>query len=172
MKIGKGWIVIFFFMVSFSIEADAAVAKATLEGTQKNSVLTGTVEFEDSAAGLKVDAKIENASPGKHGFHIHEFSSCEDEGEKAGRHFNPNAAPHGYLPKDGLEKAHAGDFGNIEINENGSGELQLVIPGLVVHDDQYGVAGKAIILHEKQDNFSQPAGNAGKRIGCGVIVSA
>ena len=75
------------------------------------------------------------------------------------------------MPEGGLEAAHAGDMGNIEIDEDGDGLLKVELAGLSLEGDN-AVMGKAIILHEKEDDFGQPTGNAGGRIGCGVIVSA
>lgn len=77
--------------------------------------------------------------------------------------------PHGDLLKDGFQHAHAGDLGNIEIGPDGKGTLKKVIPGLTLKEGKYGVVGRALILHEKEDNFGQPTGNAGGRIACGVI---
>jgi len=76
----------------------------------------GTVHFTDTPAGLAVSAQISNATPGLHGFHIHEFGGCAELGKAAGGHFNPEAAPHGMLMKDGPHKAHAGDMGNITVD--------------------------------------------------------
>jgi Cu-Zn family superoxide dismutase len=66
--------------------------------------------------------------------------------------------------------AHAGDMGNIEIGENGSGTLIVFMPGLSLSQGEANVTGKAVILHEQEDDFGQPTGNAGGRIGCGVIT--
>ena len=125
--------------------------------------------FDETPAGLAIDVKVSNVSPGLHGFHIHEKGSCEEQGNAAGGHYNPMNAEHGFLPKDGMEGAHAGDFGNIEVGPNGGGELKLTIPGLSIRGGTHDVEGHAVILHEKQDDFGQPTGNAGGRIGCGVI---
>lgn len=108
-------------------------------------------------------------SPGEHGIHIHQEDSCGDEGKAAGGHFNPEAVEHGFLPKDGHDHAHVGDMGNILIDEKGRGMLSIVLPGVNLSEGEYNVAGKAIILHAQRDDFGQPTGNAGARIGCGLI---
>ena len=77
---------------------------------------------------------------------------------------------HGLLPKDGHDNAHTGDMGNIEIDESGNGTLVIFLPGLSLTEAQKNIAGKAVILHSKEDDFGQPTGNAGSRIGCGQIV--
>ena len=110
-----------------------------------------------------------NVPPGKHGFHVHENGSCAEMGKAAGGHFNPDHVQHGFLPKDGYMNAQAGDMGNIEVGTDGTGILKLFMPGLTLKDGKYAVTGKSVILHEKEDDFSQPVGNAGSRIGCGII---
>ncbi len=154
-------------------EADDAAndpqALAIIEGTTENSELYGEVELTQTNEGVMVNAEVYNAPPGKHGFHVHENGSCEDKGNAAGGHFNPAGAQHGMITKDGEGKAHEGDMGNIDINAEGEGTLSLVIPGASLTEGKNNIVGKAIILHEKEDDFSQPTGNAGSRIGCGVI---
>ncbi len=126
--------------------------------------------FEENG-GLRVQAVFENLPPGKHGFHIHENGSCEDGGKAAGGHFNPGNAMHGDMPKDGMGKAHPGDMGNIDVIAEGKGMVQVFLPGVTLKEGPNAVLGKAIIVHEKEDDFSQPTGNAGGRIGCGIIES-
>ncbi len=101
---------------------------------------------------------------------IHALGSCENEGKDAGGHFNPDNVKHGYLPKDGLKKSHAGDLGNIEVDENGQGNFKLTVPELTLREGKYSVKNLAVIIHEKEDDFGQPTGNAGSRIGCGLIT--
>lgn len=153
-------------------QALARTATAVIEGTEENSELFGTVHFQDTDEGLWVEANLFGAPPGLHGIHIHEHGSCEDQGNAADGHFNPEGVKHGFLATDGFEGAHAGDFGNIEINENGEGALYLILPGLTVDQGTHAIKGRAVILHEKEDDFGQPTGNAGGRIGCGVIKAS
>ena len=147
----------------------AATGEAVIQGTKEGSTLSGRAVLTDTPEGLKISVNLENVPPGKHGFHIHENGACGDEGKAAGGHFNPEGVPHGLLAKDGFEHAHAGDFGNIEIGPDGKGSMDTVIGGLTLTGGKHNVAGRAFILHEKEDNFSQPTGNAGGRIGCGEI---
>jgi Cu-Zn family superoxide dismutase len=106
-------------------------------------------------------------TPGKHGFHIHEFGDItSDDGSSAGGHFNPLNMPHS-MPTS--EKRHAGDMGNIEANENGNAHLDY-IDSVMELDGNYSIVGHAVIVHEKEDDLkTQPTGNAGPRIGYGVI---
>ena len=149
--------------------AAAATAQALIKGTVEGSPVSGKVAFEETAEGLAVTADLENVPPGKHGFHIHETGSCAEGGKAAGGHFNPDGVPHGNLTVDGFQKAHAGDLGNIEITQDGKGTLNAILPNLTVGPGKYQITGKSVILHEKEDTFAQPTGNAGGRIGCGVI---
>ena len=151
--------------------AYAENAKATLWSTVAGAHdELGTILLEDTGIGLKVNVHISNASPGKHGFHIHEFGSCRDMGKAAGGHFNPNNVPHGDLMTDGLFQAHTGDLGNFEVASDGTGALELTLPGLTVSNGSYSVAGRAFVLHAKPDDFGQPTGNAGGRVACGTII--
>lgn len=148
----------------------AAEGVAVIKGTSADSPISGEVRFKETPKGLEVEAKLVNVpNVGKLGFHIHENGKCDDMGKAAGGHYNPTGAPHGLLAKDGAEKAHAGDLGNIEIASDKTGALKGFLPGVSLRGGQYNVEGRAVILHEKQDDFSQPTGNAGGRMGCGVI---
>jgi len=149
----------------------AQSAKAVIEGTEEGSDLSGTVDLVQTGDGVQVVANLTNVpQPGQHGFHIHELGSCEDAGKAAGGHFNPDKTKHGLLPRDGHEHAHAGDMGNIVIGENGRGSLVVFLPGLTLTKGKKSVIGRAVILHSKEDDFGQPTGNAGARIGCGTII--
>lgn len=151
---------------AFAAESGKAMIKPTREG----SSIKGTAALNETADGVRVTVRINGAAPGPHAIHVHQFGECDDQGNAAGSHFNPSGAPHGFLPKDGIERAHAGDMGNIQIGENGSGSLDVTLPGVTLANGPNSLAGRAIILHEYADNFGQPTGNAGGRLGCGAIV--
>jgi len=150
-------------------QAFAAKAAAVISGTSEGSTISGAVTFEDTENGLQVQVQLGGLEPGLRGIHIHEKGSCKDKGDAAGGHYNPDQVQHGFLPAHGLTGAHAGDLGNIQINANGQGALFLIVPGLTVKGKTHSVDGRAVILHEKKDDFGQPAGNAGGRIACGII---
>lgn len=150
--------------------AFGASAVANVAGTVSTSPIKGTVSLEDTPGGLHVKAQLVNVPAGQHGFHIHEFGSCEETGKAAGGHFNPLGMPHGQVLKDGLQHAHVGDMGNITAEANGNAAIDVTIPNVTLTSGKYNVAGRAIILHEKADDFGQPVGNAGGRIGCGPIL--
>jgi Cu-Zn family superoxide dismutase len=144
--------------------------KANIFGLKPESPIEGKALFEESLDGLHVVVQIQNAPPGKHGVHIHEYGDLSNSGEDAGGHYNPENAPHGHIVStQSFFEAHPGDFGNIEIDANGNGTLDVFIPNLRLAGGKYNVAGRALILHEKEDDFSQPTGNAGGRIAGGTI---
>jgi Cu-Zn family superoxide dismutase len=148
--------------------AEVVSAVAVLQ-PRADSELSGTVTFMESAEGVMVVADFAGIAPGMHGLHLHELGDCSsDDFKSTGGHFNPTDAPHG-APTD--EMRHAGDFGNIEIGEDGAGHLELATTMLSVGDGPYSVVGRAVILHDGEDDLvSQPTGAAGGRIGCGVVM--
>ncbi len=148
----------------------AATGRAMIQGTTEGSTVTGELVLTDTLDGLRVVAKVQGVAPGRHGFHIHEFGACDEAGQAAGGHYNPGGHPHGDLSAQGVDAVHAGDFGNLEVEVDGTGALDRVYPALTVHGGPYAVAGRAVIVHERPDDFGQPTGNAGGRIGCGPIV--
>ncbi len=168
----KTWILMLMILLATAQAGYAAVAKADIKGTAKGSTVVGTAVLTDTEKGLRVAVQLTGVPSGMHGIHIHENGNCTDFGNGAGGHYNPDGVKHGMVMKDGLTAAHVGDMGNIEINAEGRGTLSMVIPGVTVSGGKYNVAGRSIILHEKQDDFGQPTGNAGARIGCGMIQEA
>lgn len=144
-----------------------AQAKATIEA-RSGSTVTGTATFTEFANGVKVVVHLEQAPPGTHGLHIHEKGDCSaPDAMSAGAHFNPAGNPHA----GPLDKArHNGDFGNIEIGQDGKGHRELVDDLVTVRPGPTSVVGKSVIFHEQTDDLkTQPAGNSGARLGCGVI---
>jgi len=144
--------------------------RANIVSTTGDQAVAGTVDFIETPKGLEVVANVAGLPPGKHGFHVHEFGDLGNQGKAAGSHYNPNKTPHGFIVTDGYQKAHAGDFGNITIDQDGKGELKLLIPKMTLSQGPYSIAGRAVIIHEKEDDFGQPLGNAGARIAGGLIL--
>ncbi len=147
----------------------AAQARTSIEGTTPDSKVKGLLILTEAEEGVMVEGNFMNLPPGKHGFHIHENGSCADEGKAAGGHFNPDKVQHGYMPKDGMTHAHPGDMGNVEADGEGRANVHVFLKGTSLKEGKYAVLGKSVIVHEKIDDFSQPTGNAGGRIGCGII---
>jgi len=141
-------------------------AVAVLHPTQGNSV-EGTVHFMAVAGGVNVKASLKGLAPGNHGFHVHEFGDCTaPDATSAGGHFNPRAEPHG-APTDAHR--HEGDLGNIEAKADGTATLDWTDPQMKL-DYPEGVIGRGVIVHANPDDLkTQPTGNAGGRVACGVI---
>ncbi len=150
--------------------ASAETAKAAIHGTGLQPELQGEVTLTDTESGLLIQGSLTGAPAGLHGFHIHEFGLCHESGNAAGSHFNPKDTPHGNLIADSQQKAHAGDLGNLTVREDGTATWLYTLPGLSLAKGPNPVAGRALIVHEKPDDFGQPTGNAGGRIGCGSIL--
>lgn len=149
---------------------EANTAWAEIQATSPEQTISGTVIFTEVPTGLQVNANLSGAPAGAHGFHIHTEGSCDDEGKAAGGHYNPSGSDHGFLPNDGMGHAHAGDMGNIEVDADGNAMLHLELAGLTLNGVN-NIVGRAVIVHADPDDFGQPAGNAGGRIGCGVVQS-
>ena len=148
--------------------AGPATAKATIE-SKSGSTVTGTATFTELAnGGVRAQVHIDHAPPGTHGLHIHEKGDCSDaEAKNAGGHFNPSGMPHAGPT---AAQHHAGDLGNIEIKPDGSGDLEITSDMLTVKPGPNSVVGRSVVFHEKADDLTtQPTGNAGGRLGCGVI---
>lgn len=149
----------------------AKQAIATIGPTSGNSV-TGMAIFTQNGDQITLTIEIQNASPGIHAVHIHENGDCSaPDGKSAGGHWNPTDVAHG---KWGEGEFHLGDIGNITVGEDGTGSIELTTNLWEIGTgSDVDVVGKGIIVHADADDFtSQPSGNAGARIGCGVIVLA
>ena len=131
------------------------------------SQVTGTVTFTKMGDTVQVVADITGLKPGKHGFHIHEFGDCSAaDASSAGGHFNPTHKQHG--APDASDR-HAGDLGNIEADASGKAHLEWSDKVMKLSGAD-SIVGHAVIVHEKADDLkTQPTGNAGGRLACGVI---
>jgi Cu-Zn family superoxide dismutase len=140
-------------------------ADVTLQS--QDAKVSGTVHFTSEANGVHVVADLKGVKPGQHGFHLHEKGDCSTPDYKsAGGHFNPANASHACGPTD---PRHAGDFGNITVDKDGNGHLDMTTTSLSF-DGPNSVFGKAVILHVGEDDCkTQPTGNSGDRLACGVV---
>ena len=134
-----------------------------------DQTITGTGQFTQSAGVVSFSLNLQSAPPGEHGIHIHQTGDCGMDGMNAGDHWNPEGSDHG-MP--GGAASHYGDMGNLTVAADGTATLQISRPEWKIGDGSTGdVVGKALIVHAMADDFGQPLGNAGARIGCGVIAS-
>jgi Cu-Zn family superoxide dismutase len=144
-------------------------ATAQMTGTAKFKKVTGTIEFKETDDGVEVTANLEGLKKGDHGFHIHEKGDCSaPDAMSAGGHFNPSKHKHG--APDAAEH-HEGDLGNITAGKDGKATKTFTVKGVTLGDGDNSIAGKGFIIHEKADDMkTQPTGNAGGRVACGVIT--
>src|SRR4051812_34501247 len=148
------------------------VAKSDIDA-KSGSKVKGKVTFtEDGKGGIVARIEVSDAPPGEHAVHIHDKGDCSSpDGKSAGDHWNPTHMEHGKWGAP-MEKHHLGDIGNLTVTPDGKGVLTLetskwTAGGGAVND----VVGHALVVHGGVDDFkSQPAGNAGPRIGCAVIA--
>lgn len=147
-------------------EGNFTQAVAVVHPTEGNEV-TGTVTFEDVEDGVRVEGEFEGLSSGMHGFHIHEYGDCSaNDGTSAGGHYNPTDNEHG-APDD--DERHMGDMGNLEVNEGGSATIDYV-DSMIELNGSNSIMGRGVVVHGGEDDFeSQPSGDAGPRVGCGVV---
>jgi len=150
----------------------AQEAAAQVAPTQGNTV-TGALALSSSPQGVHITGAIQGLKPNaEFGFHIHEKGDCSaPDGSSAGGHFNPTQAQHGN-PTGATH--HAGDMVNIQSNAEGVAQVDTTASGTTLHGDPTtDVMGKAIVVHEGPDDYAtQPSGNSGKRVACGVIAAA
>jgi Cu-Zn family superoxide dismutase len=145
-------------------------AQATLE-SRSASAATGQVSLVEHAGTVRAHVEIHGLAPGsEHGFHIHDTGDCSaPDASSAAGHFNPGGTPHG---RAGTKPHHAGDIPSVVADGNGNVKADLVVTGITLVPGPVSVVGRALVLHAKRDDFtSQPAGDAGPRIACGVIAS-
>jgi Cu-Zn family superoxide dismutase len=154
--------------VSAAYAQDVTKATAKLE-PKSGSKVTGTIMFMKSGDEVTVHGEIENLTPGAHGFHIHEKGDCSAaDAASAGAHFNPMKQHHG--GPTGAER-HEGDLGNIEADKDGKAHVHW--QGKMSLSGADSIIGKSVVVHEKADDLkTDPSGNSGARIACGVIEAA
>ncbi len=132
-----------------------------------DSPVRGAAAFAKVPEGVRVTATLSNLAPGLHGIHIHEFGDCRTlDGASAGGHFNPRNQIHGGPDS---EQRHAGDLGNVLADEKGNARMDIVVDTISLSGDE-SIIGRSVVISAGQDDFrTQPSGNTGARLACGVI---
>jgi superoxide dismutase, Cu-Zn family len=148
--------------------ADLRQAVARMQPTQGNNV-RGEVRFIQEPGGLRIQAQIEGLGAGEHGFHVHEIGDCSHpQAESAGGHFSPHGRRHG-APDAPPDQRHVGDLGNITGVPGGVSTYDRVDP-IMTLEGENSVVGRSVIVHAQRDDLqTQPTGDAGARLACGVV---
>lgn len=145
-------------------------AEAKLE-SRSNSATTGVVRFRESAGAVLAEVEVRGLAPNsEHGFHVHEKGDCSaPDASSAGGHFNPTGQPHG-MP--GSNAHHAGDMKNLRADANGVVKTEVALAGMTLAAGASSIVNRSVVVHRDPDDYtSQPAGNSGPRIACGVITA-
>jgi Cu-Zn family superoxide dismutase len=147
----------------------ASSARADFINAQGQKI--GTAVVTQTAAGVRIDVNVAQLAAGTHAFHIHALGKCEaPDFKSAGGHFNPAGKQHG---KDNPYGPHAGDMMNFEVDPDGNAKFSAMNIGVTLGEGANSLfheGGTALVIHEKADDYkTDPAGNAGNRIACGVI---
>ena len=139
-------------------------AQAVLKGSGKSKI-KGVVHFTEENGKTTIEVIAEGIKAGPHGFHIHEGKECVADFTSAGGHFNPTTKTHGAMDA----AHHAGDLGNVTADKNKKVQTTITSESLTFAGAD-SILGRTVIIHADRDDLkSQPAGNSGKRIACGVI---
>jgi Cu-Zn family superoxide dismutase len=149
-------------------QSDAIQATAALKGADGANL--GSATLTQTPAGVLISAELTGLPAGVHGFHLHETGKCEPPFESAGGHFNPTGAEHGYVAGG----PHAGDMPNVHVPDAGSLTLEVLNTEISLEDGAqaslFDADGSALLVHMHGDDYrSQPSGEAGDRIACGVV---
>ena len=153
-----------------SLQPAGPSAVAELQPTKGNNT-TGTVTFKQVDGKVRVAGDVKGLRPNQeHGFHAHEKGDCSSgDGLSTGGHFNPTGKPHG--TQDG--EHHAGDFPALKADANGVADVHFHLTGVSVGSGAADLVGRGVIVHAGPDDYkTQPTGNSGARIACGVVKSS
>ncbi|MGE7691648.1 superoxide dismutase family protein [Lysinibacillus sp. NPDC097214] len=154
-----------------AVNANSA-ATATAKVIGKNNESYGNAYFEEEGNGVKMTLALSGLPAGIHGIHIHSVGKCEPPTfESAGPHFNPTSKEHGKLNPKGY---HLGDLPNLEVGEDGKVDLTFLAEGLTLEKNAANSllrdGGTTLIIHESEDDYkTDPSGNSGARMACGII---
>ncbi|TFF27806.1 superoxide dismutase family protein [Jiella endophytica] len=175
MKLATAAAALTTLLLAGPVYAEASVDMAdakTVDVKEADGSSMGTVSFVPTPHGVLMEADLNNLPNGTHGFHIHEKGVCEGDFKSAGGHYNPAGVDHGYMSESG---PHAGDMPNV-VATDGAVKVAVFNPNVTMTDGEAALNdedGSALMIHSGADDYaSQPAGDAGSRIACGVIFPA
>jgi Cu-Zn family superoxide dismutase len=151
----------------FAAASQAQTAAATLAPTAGNTA-AGTVTFTQMGNKVTVNAKVSGLAPGRHGFHVHEKGDCSaPDAMSAGGHFNPTGKAHG---DPNAPDHHAGDMPMLQADASGNATLSADLDVITIGSGVTDIVGKSVIVHKDADDYkTQPTGNSGARVACGIV---
>lgn len=152
-----------------ALPAASQTASAPLKDAQGKEV--GSANLTQTPRGVLINLSVKGLPPGEHAFHVHAVGKCEPPFTSAGGHFNPDSKKHGLMAAEG---AHAGDMPNLHIPQSGDLAIEVLNAAVTLDKGQpnslFDTDGSALVIHAGTDDYkSDPAGDAGGRIACGVV---
>ena len=158
-------------MIATGVAAQAKPGdEASADMKDRNGKSVGAIRAIEAPHGILLRGELVDVPPGPHGFHIHAVGKCEAPFTSAGGHFNPTGKKHGFEAVDG---AHAGDLPNLHVGADGKVVVDTLVAGVTFASDSNGLFdadGSSIVIHAKADDYkTDPAGDSGDRIACGVV---